>query len=798
MNHDLRYSARSFIKHWRQNLVLIAVLAVGIASPTVVFSMMNTLAFRPPASADPERFIRIAFSELPASGVATAQDFAVYDSQIKSARLAAWSSGRMRVGLGHDIGFANALFVSCRFFEVFGASIPTAGRLLHEDECAGGAKVGVLSERAWRTRFNADPAIVGSNIDVAGSSVTVVGVTRLPPIQIRAHFADPDGQVDLMLPLTSQRAFKDGEWVLQGRDLLAETNRFPWLEIGGLLTPGRTRAEAQVELQLLAARRRNGAFTSAGIRVTDGSRWSVMPTRVVQFTAFLMLVPALITLAACVNVGTLLLPRASARLREMAVRLAIGAQRAALFRLLVIENLLLSTAAGVVSLGLVYMLPAALVRMFGADMWFSGAVFQPVWQVFVALAVVIMLTALGAVIAPALALRTALGPLSGRAVHSPAIARIGHWAVAAQVGVSMLLLIVATVTTRSFAMIAHPGIETTNLLIVSAPHESSSESSIKQLRSALDSAGLRTAYADTPPVIMEGAVRLRRFGEEEWLSIPAARISDGYFEILGLRTLFGRTLTAADLEVQGAEEPTLISSTLATKLFRGGESLGASLQTAEGQRLRIIGIVEDRLTGPTQTPTLGNGAIVYRPAYAPKRGVILVAPPVGGSVAPEAVRSILMATTGLRVPVSEFSVAFKQATSQMQGLNAIALGAALVSILLTLAGLGGVVSLEANRRKKEFAIRVAIGASPGLVYRRLVLSGLAMLPVGAVVGGLAAYGLLRLASSQRVLPVQGVLASPEPYVVAALLLVAAGTAVLLVVAHPITRNDPALLLRADQ
>src|SRR5262245_51445435 len=359
---DIRYGLRGLREHALLSIVVVTRLTLGIGVSTGVFAYLNARFLRPQLDKDFDSFARVytaytrgstqpgAPRRSDDSGRMTLEDYLAFRDQAKSLRrLAAWST-QFSVPFGQnddDAELVSCLLVTSNFFALYDREQPLLGRLLQPEDYSAASPVVVLSETLWRNRLGADPQIVGKVVHFRGQPVTVVGVTpTLPAIETNAS---------AWFPYVLESYLKEGDHLLKpGR---------AWLNVVGRLNPGVTRQEAAAELGLLAGQQdRLHPGRSTTLTVTDGSMIQNPGWRhkVILGLSLSMGALAVFVLIVCVNGATLLLARAATRRQEIAVRLALGASRMRLARMLLTETFLLASLAGLLSLYLAYHFPRVL------------------------------------------------------------------------------------------------------------------------------------------------------------------------------------------------------------------------------------------------------------------------------------------------------------------------------------------------------------------------------------------------------------------------------------------------------
>ncbi len=352
---DIHYGLRLLRQSPLLSCSTVLTLTLGIGINTGVFTVLNGLMMRARVDKDPDSFAHVSArysGEVGATildwGISTA-DLRAYQAGIHSMEnLAAWGIARSTIGMDDPTQWM-MMPVTCNFFSLYGLNQPTLGRLFRAEECAkaGGDPVVVLSEELWRSRFQADPQIVGKEIQLNRQPFTIVGVTP-------SHFSGQLRGPGLWVPYTMELKF------FGGRDFF-RNDSIPWLTLEGRLKRGQTRASAQAELAVIARqqdRLQPGRKTT--IFVTNGSLVQEPSQRVQMLWIGPLIMGALtlILLLACTNVTMLMLSRAAARQREIAIRLSLGAGRKRLLPMLLTESLMLACVSGGIRCVNALMVPA--------------------------------------------------------------------------------------------------------------------------------------------------------------------------------------------------------------------------------------------------------------------------------------------------------------------------------------------------------------------------------------------------------------------------------------------------------
>ncbi|MCI0338910.1 MAG: ABC transporter permease [Acidobacteria bacterium] len=748
--HDLRYGWRMLRARPGFAFIAVIALALGIGANTAIFSAVDVILLRPLPYPEPERLVQV-YEAHPKEGYVrfsfSLPNFVDYrDQQSVFEQIAAYLRRDLNLtGAGEPERVQSAV-VSAGFLPLLRVQ-PFLGRaFLPEEAVPGKHRVAILSYDLWQRRFGADPRIVNQTISLSGNNFSVIGVM---PESFR--FPDPFGnnplaassmKVELLTPMA-----------YDPKNLGDRGSHF--LQVIARLKPGVLPEQAQAELRTIAGRLEQQYPTNKGWTINAFSLHDEVIQSVRRTLLVLLAAVGFVLLIACVNVANLLLARASARQKEIAVRLALGASRWRLIRLLVTENLLLSLFGGAAGLMLAYWATEALVRLSPANVPRANEIGINGRMLIFTLAVA-LLTGLVFGLIPAIQaskpdLNVSLKE-GGRNVGSGGGSnRMRSMLVVAEIALSLLLLIGAGLMIRSFIGLQQvdTGYRTDNVMTmkvalpISKYRESQQQAAfyqqaIERIRAlpGVESAG---AVSDLPLsgdggvflFNIEGRPHATAWGNAQWRAV-----STDYFRTMGMRLLRGREIT--ELDRQGAVEVLVINEAMAKKFWPGEDPIGKRIQIfdlAPRPWREIIGVVRDIKHFELAQDA---GPEMFVPALQrPRIAMTLVARTVSdpSQLAPamrEAVLSVDKDQPVYRVRTMEQFLSDMMAAPRATAYLLSAL--AIVAIILAAVGIYGVMSYTIAQRTHEIGIRVALGARRADVLRLVLTQGMKLAVVGIVIG----------------------------------------------------------------
>ena len=772
---DLHYGARLLLRNPGFTAVVVCSLALGIGANTALFSIMDAMMlrmlpvpradeivrFRTPLSYPAFRTIRDRTQTL--EGLST---FSVFPASVR---------------IDDDAEQAVAQMVSGDFYAMLGVNA-AAGRLLsaEDDRIPGvGGRDGaaaVISYQYWERRFAFDRSIVGRTITLNGVLVTIVGVAA-PKFFGVLQTLSPDLTLPIALqprvyPSTSTELWVHGD---EGSILTYDATDEYGPSIVGRLKRGVTMEQAQAELtvlyrQILAARGstqpeelRRGEHADQKVELTPAGNGSGMfpPQERNLLLIVLSAVPAVVLLIACANVATLLLARAAARQREVAVRVSIGSGRIRLIRQLLTESFVLAIAGGAVGLLLATWGRRVLLAWMSSrgGPFFALQAETDMRTLIFTLAASVAATLLFGM-APAI--RASKADLvstlktGGRGLTSLRGWEAGKVLVAAQVALSLLLLVSAGLLVRTVRNLQSfdPGFDREGLYLLhtmflgyKGPQTGMLLKELWERTSSLPGARAVGIAQEVPPggrrlnVTVDGAVDL----PQEKMYVDRLMVGPGFFEAMGIPILTGRAITARDDE--HAPKVCVVSGTMARVFFGDRSPIGRRFtfkRTGAEYTVEIVGVAKD-LNRPDPR---GEWRLVYCPMLQdlPTLNAMILIRANGdaSTVLAEARRQFREVDKNLFVDVASMDRRMEDNAFFQRLLATVASVFGLLALLLASIGLYGVMAYSVARRSNEVGIRMALGANRRSVVTNVIRETMTIVAAGVVVGLTAAWGATRL------------------------------------------------------
>jgi putative ABC transport system permease protein len=809
---DLRYGFRQLVRQRVFTLVTVLTLGLGIGANTTIFSVANALLLRPLPVTEPDRLVSVFASHVGGSrhDIVSFPDYLdLTERSTAFSGLAAHCSFGVSLRQGSGARVVMGQTVSWNFFDVLGVQ-PALGRAFRpeEDRTEDAHPVAILSHRVWTEHFGSDVEILGKAVFVNDRPFTVIGVA-------------PEGFTGLSTVMTPD------VWVptvmvnqafpypvnLDGRG-------DPWLSLVGRLEPGMSMAQAQDELDRLAAdlaRENPDDNTGKGFTAVEVNRTRILPNQTTgtlsRFAGLLMAVAALVLLVACFNVANLSLARATGRRREIALRTAIGASRWRLVRQLLTESTLLSLLAGGAGVLMALWTTSLLSSQTLSTEFPLEVSLEPDGRVLGFAVLLSVATGLVFGLAPALqSLRFGqyamlkeqarpAGPGHGGLLIQRAL-------VIGQIAVSVVLLVSAGLFLAGLdrALDVDPGFSLQDGLIAPVnlgygqytPAEG--EAFFRELKARAEALpGVRSAsfVAALPLGELHGHHDFQIDGYEpgpdEHMLVKRNMLDPDYLDTMGIRVVRGRGFTRMD---QADTQPVaIVNETMARRYWPDGDALGGVVRADHGVPRVVVGVIQDgkyRSLGEEPQPYL---CIPLSQAdYVQRRYLVVRTAADSRSLLPVLEREIRVLDPALPVSVTTVTEMRDKTTgnARMPALLFSVFG--LLALVLAMVGVYGVVSYMVSGRTHEFGVRLALGARGQEIARLVLRHTLVTAVVGIGVGSVLALGTTRLLS--------GFLFGVDPlnpvvFTAVCLALVGTATAAAALPARRAARLEPMTVLRCE-
>ncbi|HEU4933871.1 MAG TPA: ABC transporter permease [Pyrinomonadaceae bacterium] len=803
---SLGHSVRRLLKNPGLTLIIALSIGLGIGANTTVFTWMESLVLNPyPLVRDSDRLMAVNVTtgdgkdNLPVSY----PTYVDWREQSKSFNgLVAHTLARFNLRKGSDAAGEPvwAEMASGNYFDVLG--VPAAfGRTFVPDEERNAARVAVLSHSLWQRRFGGDVSVIGKQILLNGTDVTIIGIA---PDGFKGVFAGYG--FDLWVPVTLQPVLVQG-----GNRIIERNDR--WLQTTGRLKDGVTREQANEELQTLARRisEANGEVPATGAAVKLMRERFAGAILYPLFSA-LLAVTALVLLIACANVANLLLAYASARKKEMSIRLALGASRGRIIRQLLLESLLLSMFGGLIGLLFALWAKGLFLRFIPPTSQPASVAFEINGRIIVFACLVTLATAIIFGLVPSLrASKTDLVTVlksEGQGVSSSRSWLRGALVVA-QVAFSLVALVCAGLFLRSlqqaqkvelgFSDPDHVLLATTDFNVAGLEREEALVVVDQLLQRVRTLPGVTAAsFSSMVPLGFGGhsydGTKVESYvpAPDEQVSTERVIVSDGYFETMGIQLVKGRGITPQDQST--GLRVAVVNETFARRYYHGQDALGKRIDQGQGWAT-IVGVAKDgKYRDLNEAPT----PVVYsslKQRYAPVI-TLHVRTKTNPKLSTETIRRELTAING-QLPFLDprtMSEHISAATFvQVVGASMLS-GFGILALLLASVGLYGVLSYVVSLRRRELAIRAALGAAPKDVMNLVIKQGMTLVVIGLVIGAAISFAVARLLQSQ--------LLGVEPtdlmtFITVILLLSAVALIASFIPARRAMKVDPLLALRYE-
>jgi putative ABC transport system permease protein len=744
---DLRYALRALLRQPGTSLLIVATLALAIGANTAVFSIVSAVLLRPLPFASPDRIV-VVQEFRPTTGPTNNTPGNFLDLRARThtiERLAAQFNAVFDLERRTDRVRLEGSHVTADFFEVFGVA-PALGRTFgRSDEGAGAAARVVLANGAWERHFSRDPGIVGRTLLLNGRAHLVDGV--MPPEFTVPADADLWALAPSGLPPPPLEVNGD----------LASVRDLGYLDVIGRLRPGVTldqaRADADAVAQQLA---REYPASNAGKAYVVRTLHDFTVGDVRWTLVVLLGLVALVLLIACANIANLLVARAADRQREVAIRAAIGAGRARVVRLFLVESLLLAGAGGALALVIA-------VWSFDALKALIGEALPRTDQIGLDLRVAAFTAVLSAVsavlfgLAPLVhlgdsRLHEALRSGSGRTIGSRGVRRLRHVLVAGEMALTVIVVAAAGLMANSLWRLASvdPGVRTDGVVAQAVPV---TQDRYPDLARQSDFYGRVLEELRRQPSIAAAAVGfpipLAGNGASAAFAVegrpapteadrPRAQLnvaSPGFFDALGIAVLRGRDFTERDRA--DAPAVAIVNHAFVRRHFAGVDPLGRRLifdGADEASHFTIVGIVADSRRDALDRPPEPGLYLPYRQFSLPF--MFVLARSGDGSNATAAIRQAVE-TVDPRIALGDSRTLeeLRYRAAATPRLRTMLLGTfAGLAVLLAWLGIYGVLSHSVAQRTRELGVRIAIGAGRRDVYALVIGEGVRLAGLGLAAG----------------------------------------------------------------
>jgi putative ABC transport system permease protein len=776
---DLHYGARLLRRNPTFAVVAVLTLALGTGANTAIFQLVDAVRLRPLPVDRPEQLAEVRIVQAPNGRTGTfigrwpMLSYPLYlklrAEQQAFSGLAAWGSTSFDLAQGGEQRAAEALWVSGNFFEVLGVR-PAAGRLIApSDDVRGCAGTAVLGHAFWQREYGGAPSAVGSTLLLDGHRFDVIGVAS-PEF----YGVDVGRAFEVAVPICAEPIVAGDQTSLDKPDM--------WFLGGvGRLKPGVTVEQAGAQLAGMSATIL-GATVSTRYSAVDAKDYREMVIGTQPAASgvgglrrnygdslnVLLGVTGLVLLTACANLANLMLARATAREREVAVRLAIGASRRRIVRQMLSESLLIAAIGSMAGMLIAQWFSRSMVALLDSD---SNPLFIDLsldWRVFAFTAAVALTACLVFGLAPAIsATRTSLGitlkadgrgSMDGRERFS-----VRRALVVVQVALSLVLVVGALLFARSLRNLTtmDPGFRQDGVLTATldyrkanVPEPNRAELTrriVERLRAVPGVRGVSQTFLT--PVdgnfwnerVLVGGVRHRD-------SVNFNAVGPGYFDILGIRLIAGRDFDARDTP----ESPrvAIVSESFARALFPGRDAIGQSfdVETRPGQPRRtfqVVGIANDtKYTSLRDSfEPLVHVAVTQEQQQRPLARITVATSTDMASTTAAVTRALGEINPAIAIRYQSVREQLAQSLTRERLMATLSGFFGGLAVLIATLGLYGVMSYVVARRRVEIGVRMALGADPGSVLRMIVREAGVLLAAGLVIGGVLSVFAARTAET---------------------------------------------------
>jgi predicted permease len=815
IRRETRHALRSLARAPMFTVVAVLTLALGIGATTAIFTLIDSIVFRPLPYPEQDRLVQLGHGAPRVSegewGNSVASYFFYLDNNRSLEEMGAYSTNTYTVTAGGDAARIDGARVSASLLRILGAQ-PVHGRLISdEDDTPGAPPVALLSYEVWMSRFGGDPGVIGRTVDLSSLPYTIVGV-------LEPRFRLPGHDTRIWTALRLDRSLEPVNW--------------HYVQSYARILPGISVESAIADMQRLTDRLPEEFPGAYGVDFMESSGFhaavTLVRTRMLgSIDRVLWMVfgaVGLVLLIACANVGNLMLVRAEARRRESSLRAALGAERAHLAVHYLSESLLLTVAASVLGAALAFAGVKLLVAVAPANVPRLDEIAVG-WRALSFATALALSTGILFGLIPLVRTHEDFAELreGGRGATSSRERQFVRRAlVIGQVAMALVLLAGGALMVQSLINLRNvrSGIDPENVLVFQAftPYSSYERDDMVRFQRelterirALPGVGHVGGTTRVPlaPMRVTCAYTVTEAGEvtgDDRACLPTIHVLPGYFASMGISLVAGRELTWSDVE--GRTGVAVISRTLADRLWPDEDPIGKGIMTYQDGPpwYRIVGVADHvRSEGLDKAPveavyyptTVMTGASTAGHPYPDIYYTVRTAGVDAGVLAPALQRVLRSmdptiplagAQTMTDVIARSGQVARTSFMMMLLGISAV------MALFLSAVGLYGVIAYLVGRRRAEIGVRMALGARVGQVIRLVMVQSVTLAAAGIVIGVVAAL------ASTRVL--ESLLFEVQPGDPVILLLVSMIQLFVSVVASLVpvrraARTDPSDALRAD-
>ena len=777
--NDLLYGCRLLVRSPVFAIVAVLSLALGIGANTTIFQLLDAVRLRTLPVEKPEELARVAIVNSPhcctgdfySSNADLTGDLwkAVHDQQQGFSAIAAWAMNRYNLGEGGQARYVNVLLVSGNFFHVLGIQ-PVVGRLISpaDDYRGCGVQGVVLSYAFWQREFGGRPDALGNKLTLNAQPFEVIGVA--PP---SFHGLEVGQNFDAALPLCSEPVFSTN----LKRPSLMDSPDARWLAAIGRLKPGWTLERAAAQLGAISpgifSATLPGSYNAIAKKDYLSFHLGALPaaTGVSSLRKdydsplwVLLAMSGLVLLIACANLANLMLARASARQREMALRLTLGASRRRLIRQLLAESFLLATLGTLTGVGLAQILSRALVAFLSPRQNPIFVELAPDWRILGFAAGIAVLTCILFGLAPAIqASQTEPGSALKASARGATTGR-NHFVlrrafVVSQVALSLVLVTAAFLFVRSFRNILNlnAGFQQDHILIADfefAPLKLPAETQMTFKHELLSriQAIPGTSAAEIQMVPMshsgwDGNIDIPDAAERQ--DVTLNRVSPGYFQTMETPLLAGRDFDQTDAPT--APRKAIVNQAFARKYYGGANPVGKMFHDSDapGKTYQVVGMVEDSKFYDMREEPPPTVYVSFTQSNGPEqRSTLMIRSDESlYSLIPSINSAANQVNPLMVVGYTVFKTQIREGLLRERMMATLSGFFGVLATVLAVIGIYGVISYIVIQRKNEFGLRMALGANRNHIVRMVLSDAAILIAIGVAAGTAMTIGAGNAAAS---------------------------------------------------